>query len=84
MSQEAFPTGACTLDHDGCVVCADAGIPLKVLSITGEDALCCDTNGNTASIAVELVNPVSVGEVLLTHGGVAIGRTQEGYVEVRQ
>ncbi len=84
MSQEAFPTGACTLDHDGCVVCADAGIPLKVLSLDGDDALCGDANGNTELIAVELVSPVSVGEILLTHGGVAIGREQEGYYEVRQ
>ena len=36
--------GSCTLDHDGCVVCSDAGIPVRV------------------------------GEILLTHGGVAIGR----------
>jgi hypothetical protein len=27
-------------------------------------------------IAVELVSPVAVGEVLLTHGGVAIGRVE--------
>lgn len=84
MSQDAFLTGTCTLDHDGCVVCADAGIPLKVLSIDGDDALCGDADGDTALIAVELVHPVSVGEILLTHGGVAIGREQEGYDEVRQ
>jgi hypothetical protein len=30
--------------------------------------------GNRAQIAVELVAPVRVGEVLLTHGGVAIGK----------
>jgi len=84
MHQESFLTGACTLDHDGCVVCADAGIPLKVLSIDGDDAVCRDANGKTASIAIELVNPVAVGEILLTHGGVAIGRAREGYDEVRQ
>ena len=66
--------GACTLDHDGCVVCSDAGIPVRVLSVEEEDALCEDRAGNRAQIAVELVSPVRVGEVLLTHGGVAIGR----------
>jgi hydrogenase maturation factor len=66
--------GSCTLDHDGCVVCSDAGIPVRVLSIEGDDALCEDAAGNRAQIAVELVTPVQVGEVLLTHGGVAIGR----------
>ena len=66
--------GACTLDHDGCVVCSDAGIPVRVLSLEGDDALCEDRVGNRTQIAVELVTPVRVGEVLLTHGGVAIGR----------
>jgi hydrogenase maturation factor len=68
--------GACTLDHDGCVVCSDAGIPLRVVSIEGDDALCEDAAGKHAHIAIEMVAPVEEGEVLLTHGGVAIGRVQ--------
>ncbi len=64
----------CTLDHDGCLTCSDAGIPVRVLSVEGDDALCEDAADNRAQIAVELVAPVRVGEVLLTHGGVAIGR----------
>ena len=64
----------CRLDHDGCVTCSDAGIPVRVLSVEGDDALCEDAVGNRAQIAVELVAPVGTGEVLLTHGGVAIGR----------
>jgi hydrogenase maturation factor len=66
--------GACTLDHNGCVVCSDAGIPVRVLSVEGDDALCEDAAGDRAQMAVELVAPVRVGEILLTHGGVAIGR----------
>jgi len=66
--------GACTLDHDGCVVCSDAGIPVRVVSVEGDDALCEDAAGNRAQIAIELVALVQTGEVLLTHGGVAIGR----------
>ena len=75
---ERDPTllGSCTLDHDGCVVCSDAGIPVRVLSIKGDDALCEDAAGNRAQIAVELVAPTRVGEVLLTHGGVAIGKVE--------
>jgi hydrogenase expression/formation protein HypC len=68
--------GSCTLDHDGCVVCSDAGIPVRVISIVGDDALCEDRAGNRAEIAVELVTPVEIGEVLLTHGGVAIGKVE--------
>ena len=70
-------TSYCTLDHDGCVVCSDAGIPLHVVSIEGDDALCEDAVGNRTCIAVELIAPVGVGEVLLTHGGVAIGKIQK-------
>ena len=62
------------MDHDGCVVCSDAGIPVWVVSVEGDDALCEDAAGNRAQIAIELVAPVQTGEVLLTHGGVAIGR----------
>ena len=62
------------MDHDGCVVCSDAGIPVRVVSVEGDDALCEDAAGNRAQIAIELVVPAQTGEVLLTHGGVAIGR----------
>lgn len=68
---------SCTLDHDGCVVCSDAGIPVRVVLIEGDDALCEDGVGNRAGIAVELVAPVAVGDILLTHGGVAIGKVEE-------
>jgi hydrogenase expression/formation protein HypC len=73
---ERDPTllGSCTLDHDGCIVCSDAGIPVRVISLEQDDALCEDGAGNRAEIAIELVTPVQIGEVLLTHGGVAIGK----------
>ena len=74
--EDAMPAGYCTLDHDGCVTCSDAGIPVRVISLQGQDALCEDTAGNRTEIAVELVEPVELGEVLLTHGGVAIGRVE--------
>jgi hydrogenase maturation factor len=79
--------GYCTLDHDGCVTCSDAGIPVWVVSVEGDDALCEDIAGNRARIAVELVAPVGTGEVLLTHGGVAIGRVaaqEEVLSEIRR
>jgi len=77
MREEAtMMAGNCTLDHDGCVACSDAGIPVRVISLAGHDALCEDATGNRAEIAVELVEPVELGEVLLTHGGVAIGKVK--------
>ena len=74
MNHDLALLGNCTLDHDGCVVCSDAGIPVRIISIEGDDAICEDAAGNQTMIAVELVAPVSAGEVLLTHGGVAIGK----------
>jgi hydrogenase expression/formation protein HypC len=74
MNDELALLGNCTLDHDGCVVCSDAGIPVRVISIQDDDALCEDAAGNRTDIAVELVAPVQSGEILLTHGGVAIGK----------
>lgn len=76
--------GACTLDHDGCVVCSDAGIPVRVVSVEGEDALCEDAAGNRTQIAIELVAPAQVGEILLTHGGVAIGKVGAEKADGRQ
>ena len=72
--EELMLPSYCTLDHDGCVTCSDAGIPVRVVSVEGDDALCEDAAGSRALIAVELVMPIQPGEVLLTHGGVAIGR----------
>jgi hydrogenase maturation factor len=76
MKDDLTLLGNCTLDHDGCVVCSDAGIPVRVLSIEGDDALCEDSAGNQTEIAIEFVAPVQIGEVLLTHGGVAIGKVE--------
>ena len=72
--QDPTPTNSCTLDHDGCIVCSDAGIPVYVVSIIGNDAVCEDQEGNRTEIAIELVSPVRQGEILLTHGGVAIAK----------
>ena len=74
MKDELALLGNCTLHDDGCITCSDAGVPVRVVSINGDDALCEDAAGDRTEIAVELVAPVQTGEILLTHGGVAIGR----------
>jgi hydrogenase maturation factor len=74
MNDELALLGNCTLHDDGCITCSDAGIPVRVISIQDDDALCEDAAGNRTDIAVELVAPVQPGEILLTHGGVAIGK----------
>ena len=77
MREEFMLSGSCTLDHDGCITCSDAGIPVRAISIEGDDALCEDAAGTRTRIAIELVSPVQAGEILLTHGGVAIGKVAE-------
>ncbi|MGF1472508.1 MAG: HypC/HybG/HupF family hydrogenase formation chaperone [Rubrobacteraceae bacterium] len=87
MREDFLLPETCTLDHDGCITCSDAGIPVRVISVEGDDALCEDAAGNRTQIAVELVAPVRAGEDLLTHGGVAIGRVaarEEDFDEVRR
>jgi hydrogenase expression/formation protein HypC len=76
MKDDLTLLGNCTLDHEGCVVCSDAGIPVRVLSIEGDDALCEDSAGNQTEIAIEFVAHVQTGEILLTHGGVAIAKVE--------
>lgn len=90
-AESSWPVGSCTLDHDGCVVCSDIGIPVRVVNMQGDDALCEDTAGNQAMIAVDYVEGIQVGDVLLTHAGVAIGRAtsldpnrEENLNEIRQ
>ncbi|HEX8919015.1 MAG TPA: HypC/HybG/HupF family hydrogenase formation chaperone [Chloroflexota bacterium] len=78
---ESIFAGACTLEHDGCVVCSDSGIPVRVVSLEGDDAVCVDAAGMRATIAVEYVAPIAVGDVLLTHGGIAIGKVAEAVEE---
>lgn len=77
MNEGIMSPTTCTLDHDGCITCSDAGIPVQVISLNGDDAICEDSVGNRAEIAVELVAPVQIGETLLTHGGVAIGKVAD-------
>ena len=66
--------GSCTLDQDGCVTCGDMAVPVRVLDLTGQEALCEDRLGQRARIAVDFVPGVTAGDVLLVHLGVAIVR----------
>lgn len=57
-----------------CITCSDAGVPMRVVSLSGEGAVCVDDDGNRhEGVAVELVEPVAPGDRVLVHAGVAIG-----------
>jgi hydrogenase maturation factor len=56
-----------------CITCGDEGVPMQVVSLTGDDAVCVDEQGaRHEGIAVDLVEPVEPGDRVLVHAGVAI------------
>jgi hydrogenase maturation factor len=58
---------------DHCITCSDEGIPMQVVALSDEGAVCLDENGvRHEGIAVELVEPVARGDRVLVHAGVAI------------
>ena len=63
-------------DAPGCIVCADSGVPMRVVSLEGSDAGCVDDHGGFMTVAVDFLLPVEIGETLLVHGGAAIGRVE--------
>ena len=65
-------SGACGLDDDGCLTCGDVAVPVTVQEVGELDAVCVDIYGHEGRVAIELVAPVSEGDRLLVHAGVAI------------
>lgn len=61
---------------DGCLVCGDVAVPVTVVEAGAQDATCEDDHGQRGAVGVELVSPVTVGDRLLIHGGVAISRLE--------
>jgi HupF/HypC family len=67
---------SCVLDAEGhCVTCSDEALPVRVLSIDQETGLALVlVQDTTEEIDISLVEDVALGDMLLVHGGVAIGR----------
>ena len=72
---ELFAPLARKQDADGhCVTCADEALPVRVLRVDVETGLALvEVKNTTEEIDVTLVDDVTPGDVLLVHGGVAIG-----------
>lgn len=69
---DEYAAVACTIDSEGCLTCGDVAVPVTVVAGGEQDAVCVDAHGNEGRVAVELVGPVSAGDRLLVHAGVAI------------
>jgi hypothetical protein len=69
--------GYCEPDaHGRCITCGDEALPATVLQIDellGTAVVAVENE--TTEIDISLVDDVAVGQVLLVHGGVALGRT---------
>ena len=61
-------------DTPHCSVCSDAADRATVRAIDGPDAQVELDSGECATVAIDLVPGVSVGDVVLVHQGVAISR----------
>jgi len=60
-----------TLDPEHCVTCGDTAVAATVVQVDGLTATV-DVDGSREVVALELVEPVTVGEVLLCHAGIAL------------
>jgi hydrogenase maturation factor len=59
--------------RSGCITCGDEGVPMRVVSVYADGAVCVDDDGaRHEGIAIEFVEPVAPGDRVLVHAGVAI------------
>jgi hydrogenase assembly chaperone HypC/HupF len=60
-----------TLEPEHCLTCGDVAVAARVVEVAGSTALV-EAEGAREHVAIELVEPVTVGELLLCHAGIAI------------
>jgi hydrogenase expression/formation protein HypC len=60
-----------TLDADRCITCGDVAVTATVVQVNGSLAVV-EAAGAREQVAIELVEPVVVGELLLCHAGIAL------------
>jgi hydrogenase maturation factor len=65
-----------TLQHETCITCGDVALEALVVDVDGATATV-EVDGRRESVGVELVAPVSPGELLLCHAGIALARIEE-------
>ena len=68
---------SCQAGDDHCITCGDVAVPMRIVRVDGDLAVCAQDGRTTEAVAVDLVAPVSRGDRVLVHAGVAIGRVGE-------
>jgi hydrogenase maturation factor len=56
-----------------CVICGDVAVTAVVVEVEGTTATV-EVDGRREEVAIELVGPITPGDVLLCHAGTALGR----------
>jgi hydrogenase maturation factor len=64
-----------TLDADHCITCGDAAVTAEVIQVNGTTATV-EVDGVREQVAIELVEPVVAGELLLCHAGIALEKVE--------
>jgi D-sedoheptulose 7-phosphate isomerase len=62
--------------EEECLTCGDVAVPLRVVAVEGATAVV-ERKGVREQVAVDLVEDVAPGDVLLCHAGVAIEKAPE-------
>ena len=60
-----------TVEPERCLTCGDVAVAARVLEVAGSTALV-EAEGGRELVAIELVEPVAPGDLLLCHAGIAI------------
>jgi hydrogenase maturation factor len=77
---ENAQTSACQRDGgQRCLTCSDEMAPVRVIGLDQDAGLALvEVSGQREEIDIMLVEDVSLGDLLLAHGGVAIARLEGG------
>ncbi|HBY97208.1 MAG: HypC/HybG/HupF family hydrogenase formation chaperone [Ardenticatenaceae bacterium] len=61
-----------------CLTCGDDALPARVLHVDQDLALAVvEIEGQTTEADISLVDGAGIGDIILVHGGVALGRVGE-------
>ena len=76
---QSFTGAYCVPDaHGHCATCSDEALPARVLEIRELEGMAIvDLAGKTIEVDISLMEEVFFGQVLLVHGGVAVGSLSE-------
>jgi hydrogenase maturation factor len=66
-----------TIDAERCITCGDLAVVATVVEVRGLTAAV-EADGRREDVAIELVEPVAPGDLLLCHAGIALERITGG------